>query len=56
MERGNIKNLGLPEVRWGDGCVMRDLSFERGDGWEDRGVFKEMPDVGDRKKSWVVGL
>ena len=47
MERRDVKNLGLPEVRWCDGGVMRDLSFERSDGREDWGVVKEVPDVGD---------
>ena len=35
---------------------MRDLSLKGGDGWEDQGVVKEVPDVGNCKKSWVVGL
>ena len=47
MERGDVENLGLPEVRGLDGGVMWNLSFERGDGWEDWGVVHKVLEVGN---------
>ena len=47
MKGGNIKNLGLPEVRGGDRGVVRDSSLKWGNRGEDRGVVKKMLEVWD---------
>ena len=47
MEGGNIKNLGLPEVRGCDGGVVRDSTLKWGNSGKDRGVVKKMLKIRD---------
>ena len=47
MECGDVKDLGLPEVRGLDGGVMWDLSFKQSDSWKDQGVVHQVLEVGN---------
>ena len=47
MKWGNVKNMGLPEVRGCDGGVVWDSPFKGSNGWEDQGMVEEMLEIGD---------
>jgi len=56
VERGNVEEVGLQEVRGLDGGVVRRGSLKRGDGRENRGMVDEVLVRGDTKKSLLVGF
>ena len=47
IKQGNVKDLGLPEVRGHDGGVVWDLSLKWGNSGEDWGMVNEVLEIGD---------
>jgi len=56
VERGNVEEVGLQEVRGLDGGVMWRDSLKRGDGRENGGMVSEVLVHGDTEKSLLVGF